>query len=207
MALKTEILSNTKIAVASFVIAGLLVVTGIVNLGGQLARAADPDWGPKWTGEGELILPEGYHQWVFLGSPLTPNALNGGSAAFPEYHNVYVQPEAYKAYRETGEFPEGTIMLKELQLTRDGTNPDGSAVEVSGRGYFPGARNGIDISVKDKTRFADTNGWGFFNFGHQAPPYLETAAEQSVEACAGCHIANADDMVFRKFYTPILDAR
>jgi len=203
----TEILSNTKIIAGSIVITGLLVVTGIVNFGGQPARAANPDWGPKWTDDGELILPKGFHQWVFLGSPLTPNALNGGSAPFPEYHNVYVQPEAFKAYRETGEFPEGTIMLKELQLTRNGTNPGGSTIEVSGRGYFPGARNGIDVSVKDKTRFADTNGWGFFNFGHHAPPYLETAAEQTVEACAGCHIANADDMVFRKFYTPILDAK
>ena len=98
-------------------------------------------------------------------------------------------------------------MLKELQLTRTGSNPDGSAVEVSGRGYFPGALNGIDISVKDAKRFKDTNGWGFFNFGHHAPPYAKTAVAQSVDACAGCHIAHADNMVFSKFYTPILDAK
>ena len=166
-----------------------------------------PAWGPNWTGSGELILPRDYHQWVFLGSPLTPHALNGGKAAFPEYHNVYVQPEAFKAYRRTGEWPEGTIMFKELQLTRPGTNPDGSAVEVSGRGFFPGARNGVDISVKDRNRFKDTDGWGFFNFGHHAPPYAKTATAQPKEACAGCHMANATNMVFSKFYAPILDAK
>ena len=165
------------------------------------------DWAPQWTMGGELVLPEDFHHWVFLGSPLTPHALNGGTAPFPEYHNVYVHPEPLRLYRETGEWPEGTIMLKELQLTQAATNPDGSSVEVSGRGYFPAARNGIDISVKDARRFADTDGWGFFNFGHHAPPYAETAAPQPASACATCHMDNADNMVFSKFYRPILDAR
>jgi hypothetical protein len=128
-------------------------------------------WGPKWTQSGELQLPTEYHTWVFLGSPLTPHALNDGKAGFPEYHNVYIHPEAFKAYRKTGQFPEGTVLLKELQLTMPGTHSDGSRVESSGRGYFPAARNGIDISVKDSKRFKDTDGWGFFNFGHHAPPY------------------------------------
>jgi hypothetical protein len=188
-------------------LAALIVAIGTVSATMRTARAADPDWGPRWNPAGELILPEGYHEWVFLGSPLTPNALNGGNAPFPEYHNVYVQPEAFRTYRRTGEWPEGTIMLKELQLTREAVHADGSSVEVSGRGYFPGARNGIDISVKDRKRFKDTNGWGFFNFGHHAPPYAQTAKAQSVEACAGCHIANADNMVFSKFYAPILTAK
>lgn len=161
--------------------------------------------GPQWTADGQLQLPVGYHDWVFLGAPLTPNALNGGKANFPEYHNVYVQPHALAAYRKTGTWPDGTIMLKELRLSQPGTNPDGSSVEASGRGYFPAARNGIDISVKDTKRFANTNGWGFFNFGHHAPPYEKTAKAAPVESCAGCHIANATkDMVFSKFYEPIL---
>jgi hypothetical protein len=169
---------------------------------------ADPsnEWGPKWNPQGELELPQDYHRWVFLGSPLTPHALNGGNAPFPEYHNVYVQPQAFTAYRATGEWPEGTIMLKELQLTTPAVHPDGSSVEVSGRGYFPGARNGIDISVKDRNRFAESDGWGFFNFGHHAPPYPKTARAAPKEACAGCHIANATNMVFSKFYAPILEA-
>ena len=142
----------------------LLVSVGAVAGKTDMARAqSSPSWGPQWTATGELKLPENYHTWVFLGSPLTPDALNGGEAAFPEYHNVYVRPEAFAAYRETGDWPEGTIMLKELQRTRSATYPDGSSVEASGRGYFPGALNGIDISVKDSKRFQDTNGWGFFN--------------------------------------------
>ncbi len=166
-----------------------------------------PSWGPKWNAKGELVLPSNYHTWVFLGSPLTPHALNDGKAGFPEYHNVYIQPEAFEIYRKTGDFPEGTILLKELQLTMPGTYDDGSRMEASGRGFFPAQLNGIDISVKDSVRFKDTNGWGFFNFGHHAPPYAKTSAALPKDACAACHIANADGMVFIKFYTPILNAK
>jgi hypothetical protein len=133
--------------------------------------------------------------------------LNNGEAGLPEFHNVYIHPEAFKVYRETGGFPEGTILLKELQLTIPGTRDDGSRTEASGQGYFPGARNGIDISVKDSKRFKDTNDWGFFNFGHNAPPYQKTASAAPKDPCAACHIANADNMVFKKFYAPILDAK
>ena len=163
--------------------------------------AVDADWKPKWTTDGKLKLPKNYREWVYLGSPLTPNALNDGKAGFPEYHNVYMHPEAYKIYKTTGKFPEGTILLKELQLTQEAQEKDGSRSEVSGRGYFPGKFNGIDISVKDSKRFAKSNNWGYFNFGHHAPPYLASAPAAPTESCAQCHIDNADeDMVFSRFY-------
>lgn len=188
------------------VAAGAVFVTGMVSsmVQGPVAAQQTDDWKPKWTTDGKLELPTGYREWVYLGSPLTPNALNGGSAGFPEYHNVYVQPQAFKHYKEKGEFPEGTILLKELQLTVPGDHEDGSRDEVSGRGYFPGEFNGIDIAVKDSTRFKESKNWGYFNFGHHAPPYAETAAAAPVSACAQCHIDNADeDMVFTRFYGPL----
>lgn len=202
-------MTTGKYGLFGLTVAALIAgISAILAAVGDFARAqSSSDWGPTWTTNGELVLPQDFHEWIFLGSPLTPHALNGGNAPFPEYHNVYVQRGAFAAYRKTREWPEGTIMLKELQLTTPGTSPDGSSVEVSGRGYFPAARNGIDISVKDGERFKESNGWGFFNFGHHAPPYAETAAAQPIAACAGCHIANADDMVFSKFYKPILDAK
>ena len=191
------------------VLLALLVGSAVIgfNSANAAQAASMPEWKPQWTADGQLKLPQDFHTWVFLGSPLTPHGLNDGKAGFPEYHNVYIHPVAYQAYRRTGKFPEGTILLKELQLTQPGTFADGSRVESSGRGYFPGKVNGIDISVKDSKRFSDTNGWGFFNFGHHAPPYPKTAAVQPKDACAACHEANATDMVFSKFYAPILDAK
>jgi hypothetical protein len=187
-----------------------MLVTGVCLLGGTALGVAesgttaaypDVDIGPTFAADGKLRLPEGFREWVFIGSPLTPHGLNNGMAGFPEFHNVYVEPAAYAHYMRHGEWPEGTMMVKELQLTQPGTFPDGSRTEVSGRGYFPGEPHGMDVSVKDSNRFAATNGWGFFNFGHQAPPYEAAAPEAPVEACAGCHMASAhEDMVFTGFY-------
>ncbi len=166
----------------------------------QVATATD-DWGPKWSADGQLTLPVGFERWIYLGSPLTPQGLNGEAAPFPEYHNVYIQPEAYDHYVKTGSFAEGTIMFKELQLTQERQFPDGSRIESSGRGYFPGARGGVDVSVKDSTRCAATNNWCYFNFGHHAPPYELAAVAKPAEECAACHQANAaTDMVFTQFY-------
>lgn len=152
-------------------------------------------------------IPEGFREWVFLGAPLTPNGLNGGAAGFPEFHHVYIEPGAYAEYQRTGAFPEGTTIVKELVLLKPGDYPDGSRDEASGRGFFADRVAGVDMMVKDSARFAETNGWGFFNFGHHEPPYAETAAAAPNEACAYCHTASAThDMVFTTFY-PILGRR
>jgi hypothetical protein len=155
---------------------------------------------PEYAANGDLLLPKNFNEWIYLGSPLTPHGLNGGKAGFPEYHNVYIEPGSYRIYKQTGAFPEGTIMFKELQLVAEPQYPDGSRDETSGRGFFPGALNGADVSVKDSTRFAETNGWGFFNFNH-GEPKLAQAAQRPEGECAFCHTANAkDDMVFTQFY-------
>jgi hypothetical protein len=47
---------------------------------------------PEYTASGDLILAKNFHEWIYVGSPLTANALNDGKAGFPEYHNVYMEP-------------------------------------------------------------------------------------------------------------------
>ena len=158
-----------------------------------------------YDSEGKMKLPTGYRAWVFVGAPLTPNGLNNNKASFPEYHNVYIEKKNVDAYMKTGEFPEGTVIVKELTRVLDPTFPDGSRKEPSGRGYFNGEFNGIDLSVKDSKRYAKTNGWGYYTFGHHPLPYEATSAERPVTECAGCHLANVakTDMTWIQFY-PIL---
>jgi cytochrome P460 len=152
--------------------------------------------------DGSLVLPTGFREWVFLGGPVTPNALNNGKALFPEFHNVYVEPENYRYFQQHGMFPEGTVLVKELVLTETGNYPDGSADSASGRGYFPSSLHGLDVMVKDSKRFGDTHDWGFFSFGHQAPPYQPMASVKSAGECAYCHIAGVakTDMVWVQYY-------
>jgi hypothetical protein len=160
---------------------------------------------PEYTASGDLILPKNFHEWVYVGSPLTPNALNGGQAGFPEFHNVYIEPGSYEIYKKTNEFPEGTIFFKELQLTLPpAENADGSRTEPSGRGYFPGKWNGADVTVKDTKRYADSGGCGYYNFNHHEPK-APTAKLKDRTECAFCHQASAKkDEVWTQFY-PLLD--
>jgi hypothetical protein len=161
-----------------------------------------------FTPDGKLKVPRGFRRWVFVGAPLTPNGLNGGKAGFPEYHYVYIQAQNVDAYMKTARFPEGTVIVKELTRVLNPTFPNGSRQEPSGRGFFNGEFNGIDATVKDSKRFAKTNGWGFFTFGHHPEPYAAAAAEKPVAECAGCHMQYVakTDMTWVQFY-PLLRER
>ncbi len=162
----------------------------------------------KFTSSGAVEIPENWREWIFIGTPLTPNALNGGEAPFPEFHNVYIEPSAYKHFVKTGEWAEGTQIAKELVSVRPNNNaPDGSSQEVSGRGYFQGEFNGLELTVKDNKRFSgEPGGWAYFTFGHQPEPYNQTAEASPTEACNVCHEVGAEtDFVFTQFY-PVVRA-
>jgi len=164
--------------------------------------------GPVFTKDGELVLPTGFREWIFVGGPITPNGLNGGNAPFPEFHDVYIQRDDLHYYQTNGKFPDGTVIVKELVLGQAGKYTDGSIDSASGRGYFPGALHGLDVMVKDSKRFSSTHDWGFFTFSHHAPPYLPTAKLMSAGECASCHIAGVakTDMVWVQFY-PLLQEK
>jgi hypothetical protein len=172
-----------------------------------------------FNADGTVNLPTGFRKWVFVGAPLTPEGLNDGKyncdaagenctkSNFPEFHHVYIEQKNVDAYLKTGDFPEGTVIVKELTRVLKPMFPDSSRVEPSGRGYFNGEFNGIDMSIKDSKRFAKTNNWGFFTFGHHPMPYDKTSAERPASECAGCHIANVakTDMTYIQFYPLLRD--
>ena len=69
------------------------------------------------------MQPTGYREWIYIGTPLTPNDLNPPEAPFPEFHNVYIHPDDFDHYRRTGLFPDGTVLIKELARGFGGANP------------------------------------------------------------------------------------
>jgi hypothetical protein len=192
-----------------------IVALGLIGLAGYLvvtkpvAAAQAEQSSAVFDSQGNLKLPDPhvFRRWVFVGAPLTPNALNNGKANFPEYHHVYIEEKNVEAYLKTGSFPEGTVIVKEMTRVLDPTFPDGSRTEPSGRGYFNGQYNGIDVTVKDSKRFAKTNGWGFFTFGHHPLPYTESAAEAPATECASCHqtFVTKTDMTWVQFYPLLRD--
>ncbi len=150
---------------------------------------------------GELERPTGYREWVYVGTPVTPNDLNNGKAAFPEFHNVYIDPQSWAHWKKTGEFREGTILIKELVAV-------GSKAAVSGNGYFQGDFLGLEATIKSARHFPDEPGnWAYFSFSTPDHKSLSTSAKAFPAAsCNACHAAAAaDDFVFTQYY-PVLRA-
>jgi Cytochrome P460 len=196
-----------KKVLLAMVVAGGLVAVSSVLFETRPAAAQTQQPSVVFDDQGRLKLPDPhvFRKWVFVGAPLTPNGLNNGKANFPEFHHVYVEEKNLDAYLKTGSFPEGTIFVKELTRVLKPGFPDGSRREPSGRGFFNGEFNGIDVTVKDSQRFSKTNGWGFFTFGHHPLPYADWAAEAPASECASCHqtYVSKTDMTWIQFY-PIL---
>ena len=184
-------------------------LTGVAILAATLVAAQDINRA-TFNADGSVNIPENWREWVFVGSPLTPNALNDGEAAFQEYHNVYIEPSAYAHWKATGTFADGTQLAKELTYIREGEDCDeatGACFESSGQGYFQGEFSGLELKVKDQDRFAEEPGnWAYFSFGHMSPPYNPTATAFDAGSCNSCHEFNAEtDWVFTQYY-PVLRA-
>jgi hypothetical protein len=99
---------------------GRILLTAAAGLAVALLMAGDsPHAGaPQYNTKGELQFPADYREWVFLSSGLgmsygsgTPNAED------PPFDNVFVLPSAYKAFLETGRWPDQTVFILEVRAS------------------------------------------------------------------------------------------
>ncbi|MCL1038519.1 cytochrome P460 family protein [Shewanella submarina] len=174
-----------------------LTTTALLTLGAGIGQS---NAGEYYTlKNGELTRPTGYREWVYVGTPVTPNDMNNGKAAFPEHHNVYIDPASWKHWKKTGKFRDGTILIKELVSV-------GSKTAVSGQGYFQGEFLGLEATIKSKKAFPNEPGnWAYYSFsGPNHKSLTKTAKPFPAAACNACHEnAAADDFVFTQYY-PVL---
>lgn len=193
--MRTQAVPRTILLVSVLALLALLLGTIPIQ-----ANAAEDFPKPGFNDKGQLIRPDvSYREWVYIGTPLTPNALNPPEAPFPEFHNVYIHPSDFDHWKRTGTFPDGTVIIKELVLV-------GATQAVSGKGYFMGEFTGLEAAIKDSKRFKDEPGfWAYFSFGHSYP-LADSSQAFPAPACNACHAASAaDDFVFTQFY-PVLRA-
>ncbi len=146
--------------------------------------------------EGTISLPADFRSWAYLGT--WSIAGEEGAAGF---HVVYTQPETVAAYRRTGRFPDGAVLVKELFETETGDLTTGQvswARETSG--WF--------VMVKDSAgRFPGHplwgDGWGWALF--QAEDPKTTVTENYRDDCLGCHVpAQGNDWIYVEGY-PVLE--
>jgi len=152
---------------------------------------------PMYEADGALRRPEGYQEWTFVGASLGLSYAEGARVDGPgEFHNVYLRPESYAAFRRTGRFPEGTVLVLELHEAAQKVAP-------SRHGLFEGRRVAVEAAVKDSARFPE--GWAYYSFGDGSKASATAFARA---ACFECHRQHAArDNVFVQFYPVLRDGR
>lgn len=153
---------------------------------------------PEYDERGGLIRPQGYETWTFVGTSLGITYSEDAPDKGPgDFHNVYVQPQAFEHYTRFGEFPEKTIFVMTNSPASQKEGPD----LINGRGHFAGKATGLEVSVKDSEKFDQS--WAYFLFKTSGP--RRPAKELPQKTCYDCHAEHAaEDNVFTQFY-PVLE--
>lgn len=165
---------------------------------------------PEYDADGKLVRPAGYEKWVVIGTSIGLG-YSDGDKKDPDnpgtFHNVYMQPDAFDHYVQTGEFPEQTVLV----VTNLKSQPAKTKGPVSRIGFVAAPTQGLEVAIKDSKRFPD--GWAYFLFHdspeqQKNPAHKETATAFPKHECFDCHANHgADDNVFTQFYSVLTDAR
>ena len=174
---------------------GLVAVAlGLAAAAAIAADTAGASHGATYTDDGKLRRPDGYREWVYLSSGLDMNYRERPTGMnHSMFDNVFVEPSAYRAFQETGTWPDKTILVMEVR----GASNKGS-INKSGQ-FQTAALMGMEAHVKDSARFP--GGWAFFAFddADSAAPLPQEAA------CYACHREHgAVDTTFVQFYPTLL---
>jgi hypothetical protein len=185
---------DAQIGLLLALVAGAATVKALQGEKPSVARFEEKD---------TLLRPEGYREWVFVGSSLglryaqEPEKQRPEAAAPELYHNVYINPESYRTFARKGKFLEGTVMVLELSNAEVKREP---GLQGSYQNQFVA----LEAAVKDSRRFPE--GWAYFSFDGPDGKPLGKAQPFPKERCWSCHHAKAaTDHVFTQFY-PVLRA-
>ena len=180
--------------------AALAGIIGIVAWRGVArSQQQDPphDQLPRFAPSGQLLPPVGWEAWVMVGSSTglsyaaAPPPAAGAAPGM--FHNVYVQPWAYREFVRAGAFPERTMFVLSFYEASHKSAP-------ARAGFYEGDRMpGIEVHLKQSG--IDKTGWGFFGFGDGAAPATMILG---AAPCYSCHATEAaHDQVFTQFYPPL----
>ena len=176
----------------------VVAAVGIISAGPSSAMVKD-SFSPYVDDNGGIRFPDGFRMsMVHLGSWYVPE---GGASGF---HDVYTERESAMAFRETGEFPDGATLVKELRASRAADYTTGSGVSHSTDGikqWF--------VMIKDSKGRFDGNplwgdGWGWALY--QTADRNKNVATDYKGDCLGCHIpAKGNDWVYTEAYPMLFE--
>jgi hypothetical protein len=168
----------------------VLVLVAVAALAGALAYMAPA----SGQAEGEAApifgvkLPPGYRDWRLISVAHEEGTLN-------DLRAILGNDVAIKASREAKlPYPDGTIIAR-LAWSYDPLE-ESSKVFGHPQSFVAGLpKNGVQFMVKDSSKYASTDGWGFAQFDDGKP-----ASEAMHNTCFACHATvKARDFVFNHY--------
>lgn len=185
-----------KILSAAFAASAIL----LASCGSETSTDVSGDevtWPADFVSEaGDISFPEGFLKWQTIGAWSTADE-NGTANGM---HQVYVSPGAADAFLETGEFPDGTVLVKEVRAAATAKLSTGAASYATDKGVW-------FVMVKDKTQRFPNNplwgdGWGWALFEAKEPS--KQVATDYKKDCLSCHVpAEETDWIYIEAY-PVL---
>ena len=148
---------------------------------------------PSYSADGRLLYPAHYREWIFLTSGVDMSYdPKPESASHTTFDNVFVNPSAYRAFLDSGTWPDKTVMVLENRAGE-------SARSINTRGRTQAEeRTGLEVHVKDA---ALPGGWGFYGFDNEVSAKLIARPA----SCYTCHEQHAAvDTTFVQFYPTLL---
>ena len=156
------------------------VVATMAPVSGQADGEAAPIYGVK--------LPSGYRDWRLISVAHEEGSLN-------DLRAILGNDVAIKAAREGKlPYPDGTIIAR-LAWSYDPLEESSKAFGHP-QSFVAGLpKNGVQFMVKDSSKYASTDGWGFAQFDDGKP-----ASEAMHNTCFACHATvKARDFVFNHY--------
>jgi hypothetical protein len=176
-------------------LASLAWIASAAQVEGQSSTA------PRYNSAGDLLAPVGIETWVLVGSNLGLGYKTTGPVAADrqQFHNVYINPEAYAHFVATREFPVPTVLVIE-KFAADAKEPR----DFLASGLYDGQWQGLEVAVKNPARpDGKTTPWAYYDFTNRTDPTkpVASAPAQPDANCENCHRDHAMlDHVWAQFY-------
>jgi hypothetical protein len=183
-------------------------ILGLVGLLSLLSLAAYGQMGMGDAGtskseavadsKGNLHVPADYRTtYQFLGTWAVAEDQGQGSK---QIHVVYASPGTIAAYRKSGRFPEGAVLVKEVYAAETGEMTTGAVShEQTLKGWFVMMRDSSNSHPGNRL-WGDGWGWSWFDATN---PLKTTSTDYKVD-CQSCHVpAKATAWIYVQGYPPL----
>jgi Cytochrome P460 len=165
-------------------LATMLLISGVVAVTAVVAHSESETAAAASDPQALLYVPDADYRrdWALLGSFSV--LADDPEAGAKEFHVVYTLPENVDAYRKTGAFPDGAMLVKDVFATS-------TEALTTGTASYANTLIGRFIMVKDQgDKYAGTSplwgdGWGWAFY--EGAETRKTVSTDYKEDCLGCH--------------------